>query len=394
MIDHFAELRHPRSQRLLAVLVEKELRVGQPGPHHALVALDHCTRIVGTNIADHQKPVGQLALAVQQRKVLLVGLHREDQAFLRHFEKFSFELAGQHVRPLDQAGDLVEQLLGVFDHMSAVADLGRGGRELTHDLGAPRFEAGDDGAVFFERRSVAVRVRQAHRVHGGFEAVAAGRVTRLQPQRPNRHHFAAMQRHQRMGWAHELDVAPAVGELVGHYLRDRQLDDRFVQSFLQAFGKGRTFDGAVVEQCFGLAVHDLLQACDSRPIGAERVQLFQQRRRCVAAGIQPHADWHQLLRHGLVAGLRRHCGDVGCEPTRRSERRELRLRRDQALGLELLEQNRGKRLPQLLQRLGRQLLDEQFHQQVFRPHRYAAFFCICATHSGGAIGKPSRSRLS
>jgi hypothetical protein len=51
---------------------------------------------------------------VQQRKVLLVGLHREDQAFLRHLEEFGLELAGQHVGPFDQARDFVQQG-GVLD---------------------------------------------------------------------------------------------------------------------------------------------------------------------------------------------------------------------------------------------------------------------------------------
>jgi hypothetical protein len=41
VVDHLGQARHARGQRLLAVLVEEELGVGQARAHHALVALDH-----------------------------------------------------------------------------------------------------------------------------------------------------------------------------------------------------------------------------------------------------------------------------------------------------------------------------------------------------------------
>src|ERR1700743_1666324 len=88
VVDHLVERRHAVSQRLLAVLVEEELGVGQARAHHALVALDHRARILRTDVADDQELVGQLARRVQQREVLLVGLHRQDEALLRHGEEF------------------------------------------------------------------------------------------------------------------------------------------------------------------------------------------------------------------------------------------------------------------------------------------------------------------
>ena len=72
----------------------------------------------------------------------------------------------------------------------------------------------------------------------------------------------------------------------------------------------------------------------------------------------------------------------------------------------LLDQTDGealrKRGPQLLQRLRRQLFDEQFDEQILRRAHHAAFFstclAICTSTSSpqalGAIGKPSRARLS
>jgi hypothetical protein len=50
-----------------------------------------------------------LPAGVQQREVLLVGLHRQDQALLRHRQELGLELAQQHVGALDQRGHLVEQ---------------------------------------------------------------------------------------------------------------------------------------------------------------------------------------------------------------------------------------------------------------------------------------------
>jgi hypothetical protein len=62
--------------------------------------------------------VGQLARRVEQRKVFLVGLHREDEALLRHGEKGRIELAQQHVRALDQGSNFVEQR-GIVDGVQA-----------------------------------------------------------------------------------------------------------------------------------------------------------------------------------------------------------------------------------------------------------------------------------
>ena len=110
----------------------------------------------------------------------------------------------------------------------------------------------------------------------------------------------------------------------------------------------------------------------------------------------PTLDRHQLLRHRLVGGLRGDVRHVRGQAARRGEGRQHGVGGGQALRLELVEQHAGEGIAQLLQRLGRQFLDEQFDEQVlrcvmrFRPPSS----CICATHSRGAIGKPSRSRLS
>jgi hypothetical protein len=52
---------------------------------------------------------------VEQREVLLVLLHGQDQALLRHLEVFGFELADIDHRPFDQRRHFVEQAVGRVD---------------------------------------------------------------------------------------------------------------------------------------------------------------------------------------------------------------------------------------------------------------------------------------
>ena len=162
-----------------------------------------------------QAPVG-----VEQRKVFLVRLHRQDQAFLRHREELGLELAQQHVRPFDQRGDFVEQGR-VVDRRGI--ELGRGVPQLARDLAVAGVEARDHRALRFELARVVVGVLQHHRVHRRLEAMAARLAAGRQTERGHRHDLGAVQRDQAMRRAHELHAGPAVGELVGHDLRDRQL---------------------------------------------------------------------------------------------------------------------------------------------------------------------------
>ena len=53
-----------------------------------------------------------MPFAVGEREVLLVLLHRQDQALLRHREEGRVERAGVDDRPFDQRRHLVEQRVG------------------------------------------------------------------------------------------------------------------------------------------------------------------------------------------------------------------------------------------------------------------------------------------
>ena len=152
VIDNLGEPLDPRFQRFFAILIKEELGIGQTRTHHALVAADHRARVVGRDVADHEKLVRQPALRVEQRKVFLVGLHGQDQAFLRHIEEFLLELADQHVGTLDQRRHLVEQRL-VVDRPEP--GFGRSGFQLPGDFGTAFGKRGDDRALFTQEGGIA-----------------------------------------------------------------------------------------------------------------------------------------------------------------------------------------------------------------------------------------------
>ncbi len=119
MVDHARELRHAIGQRLLLVVLEEKAGIGQARAHHALVAFDDGLRRLGGQVGNDQEAVAQMTLRVGQRKVLLVGLHGQDQALLRHGEELLLEVAGVDHRPFDQRIDLVEQRLGHHHRIGA-----------------------------------------------------------------------------------------------------------------------------------------------------------------------------------------------------------------------------------------------------------------------------------
>ena len=93
VVHHFTQSRHARFERLLAVFVKEKFGIGQTRAHHTFVALHHRTGIRRADVADHEEFVGEFADGIQQGKVLLVGLHGQDQALLRHIEELFFKFA-------------------------------------------------------------------------------------------------------------------------------------------------------------------------------------------------------------------------------------------------------------------------------------------------------------
>ena len=65
VIDHFGQAFHARGQRLLAILIEEEFRIGQTWTHHAFVAADHQTRIIRADVRHDQELVRQFPSDIQ-----------------------------------------------------------------------------------------------------------------------------------------------------------------------------------------------------------------------------------------------------------------------------------------------------------------------------------------
>ena len=266
VINHFVQAVDAGSQRLFTVLVKEEFGIGQPRPHHALVAANDGGGICRADVAHHQKLMRQLASSVEQREVFLIRLHGQDQAFLRHVEKFFFKAADQHVRTFDQGRDFVQQSVVVNRHHATY--FCRGSGQLTRNVGLAFGKTGDHGTVFSQCRGVLISVRDHHRRDSGFKAMALRAVARFQAQRLQWNHRRTVQGHQPVRRAHKADAAPAgqhtvAFQLVAHDFRNRQFDNGFLQGFLQAVGQRRTGDHAVVKQRFGFTVHDFFQTGDN-----------------------------------------------------------------------------------------------------------------------------------
>ena len=115
VIDHIAQLGDTRSKGFLTVLREEEAGIRQTWTHNTLVATDDVLRIGHLHIRHNQELVAQLAGAIEQREVLLVLLHGQNQTLLRHFQKLWFEFADVNDGPFNQRGDFVEQAIGLVD---------------------------------------------------------------------------------------------------------------------------------------------------------------------------------------------------------------------------------------------------------------------------------------
>ena len=156
------------------------------------------------------------------------------------------------------------------------------------------------------------------------------------------HDLAAVQGDQAMGRAHELHVAPAVGELVGHDLGDGQLGQGLVQGLLQALGQRGARLQAVPEQGLGFAIGQALQLGHDLGAGTQGRQLLQQRRCGLAVGREGHGNGHQLLLHGLVGGLGSNVGNMHAEAARRGKGLSHAGIASQAFQTQHCDQNAGK----------------------------------------------------
>ena len=361
VVDDLLQARSARGERLLLVLLVEEASVRQARTHDALVALYDRARVVRTDVADDEEALRQPSLRVEQREVLLVELHRQDEALLRHREELLLEAAQQHIGTLDERRHFLEQRV-VVDRSEAL--FLRLLLQLARDLLLARGKRRDHGAVLFELLRVGVGRANVDARRLALEAMAHGRATRDEPKRANGHDLAAVQRHESVRWPHELDAGPAVLILVGHHLGDRQLLQRLVDRLLQRRREFRARDLLVEEQRLGLAVDRAHEARHHARVGAECSELLLQHRRRLAVRVETDRNRHELLPHHLVGAARSDLGHVRREAARRRERRSNGVGGAEPLCLQAVKEHGAERLSELLQGLRRQFLDEQFYEQA------------------------------
>ena len=108
---HVGETATELFQRNLEVLVVEELGVVETGAHHALIAVYDGIGALGTTIANHHELACQIALAVVDGEIALIGQHGFADDLVRDVrQEHLVEGAHQHARPFAKIDHLVEDL--------------------------------------------------------------------------------------------------------------------------------------------------------------------------------------------------------------------------------------------------------------------------------------------
>ena len=97
-----------RLQTLLAIFVEEELGIGKTRANHPFIALPDLLLVAAGHIGDAHEMGVKPALAIKDGEKFLIGLHGQDQGFLRHAQKARLEAAEQAHRPLIQTVHLFQ----------------------------------------------------------------------------------------------------------------------------------------------------------------------------------------------------------------------------------------------------------------------------------------------
>ena len=177
MKHHVLKLGQTVLKRDGEVMGVEKLCVRQAGADDALVAgNDGLAAILGDHIGRQHEAVGEFGRSVAHAKALLVDADGCDDDFFGEGQIALLEIAHHHHRPLDEAGDLFEEVL-VGDHRQALREgklIGVGlddvaaAIEIDHDLG------------LFERRDVVVEALHANGVRR-HEAMTEGGLPGGQP---------------------------------------------------------------------------------------------------------------------------------------------------------------------------------------------------------------------
>ena len=210
-------------------------------------------------------------------KYLLMLLHRQHEAFRRHFEKRFAEASLVHRGPLDERRHLVEQRV-------VRAHFGTPGGRLAQPLGNARSALVEarDHARFFERLLIIGRIPQTERT-AREEAMSARRPRARETEHRAGHHALAVHHHKPVHRAHELGVARAPA----HDLRNGQCPQRSRDSRFERAIERASFRRRAVEERRAFGGIPLFESLDSDAVLARE---SEQRRRRLARRVQADFD--------------------------------------------------------------------------------------------------------
>ena len=358
VVHHMRQAGNAAFQRHLAVLRVEEFGVGQTRSHHAGVAgHDLLAAVGGMNVRHQAEAIHELTLRVTHREVLLIGLHRQNQAFFRYSEELFFEFGNVDHGPFGERIGFIDQ---IFGRNKRAADLLCRFVQKRHKHLAAFGVVGHHVARFAHRFFVGVS-RSDFNFTGAFKAMPHRGAAGLQTEHFDVHNVFAVERNEVLDGTHELHGRHAVGKLVIHHLRNRQCLDGIFKGLLQSILNGHTGTNARIDQLLVLAVIDTLEFRDIRR-DAQGGHLLCQSSRGLPFGVKPYAYRYETLFKCLVRTLFKHFGDqnthaaggaVSLDRTRFGEHR-LRSQRLVNAG--------GKGFGQLFQSLRRELFGLQFNK--------------------------------
>ena len=359
MIDHRRELRGAIDQPQLFVLFEEKPGIGQARAHDPLVAVDDQRRVIDRHVRDDQKARFELAIAIEERKVFLVGAHRQDQTLLGHLQKLVLESADIDRRPFDQRAHFVEQ--GRDWPLVAKRGTQLAGTIAQQCLDAltPLGQRGDHPTAFGQQSFVVGGIGQFD-LRLALEAMPASHAARLQAKGCCRQHRLPMQNHQAMRGAHEAHAGVPISKLVLHELRDRQARNRLLDQRLDRLCERGAGDGAAQVEALLLAVGG---ACECINLRALFFGPFFQCQRGLTLCVEADGNRWALDFDGAIVGLLAHSRHADCQAPGGGKDLEAAVGGRQTLLAQPVDDGVGKRVAQPGKRLGRELFGEQFDEQ-------------------------------
>ena len=222
--------------------------------------------------------------------------------------------------------------------------------------------------------------------------MAARRAAGLKTEKHDGNDVGAVERREVADRTHEGDRRFAVGELIGHDLRNREVLHGIVERLLKGGREFGTRTDAFVNELFILTVIDALELFN-RAVDAERRHLLLKGGRGRTVSGDADLDRHELLAEGFIRAHRADVRDMDGETARRTVNRRFASLFEEVGLVKALLNAFGEGFRELPQRLRRELFGLQFNEKIrhflfvlHQPYQRASCFL--------SIGKPRRSRES